>query len=151
MRRRGDAAGMRAHLERAVQQATDSGLPAARCEALARLAVESARLGVRLGDEELMALADRSAAEASDLCSDAPRPRSVGRAGRRGARAASRSPAGTPRKRRRSPRAAAGALQAAMHEDLNLDVLLPGARVLMETGAPEWEEGVRPYVQSPSR
>ena len=34
-----------------------------------------------------------------------------------------------------------------MHEDLNLDVLLPGARVLMETGAPEWEEGVRPFVQ----
>jgi DNA-directed RNA polymerase specialized sigma24 family protein len=44
-------------------------------------------------------------------------------------------------------RAAAGALQAAMHEDLNLDVLLPGARVLMETAAPEWEEGVRPFVQ----
>ena len=38
-------------------------------------------------------------------------------------------------------------MQAARHEDLNLDVLLPGARVLMETGAPEWEEGVRPYVQ----
>jgi hypothetical protein len=44
-------------------------------------------------------------------------------------------------------RAAAGALQAAMHEDLNLDVLLPGARVLMDAGAPEWEEGVRPFVQ----
>ena len=68
----GEAAGMRAHLERAVQQATDSGLPAARCEALARLAVESARLGVRLGDEELMTLADRSAAEASDLSPTLP-------------------------------------------------------------------------------
>ena len=38
-------------------------------------------------------------------------------------------------------------MQAARHEDLHLDVLLPSARVLMETGAPEWEASVRPYVQ----
>jgi Bacterial regulatory proteins, luxR family len=44
-------------------------------------------------------------------------------------------------------RAAGDALQAAMHEDLHLDVLLPGARVLMETSAPEWEGGVRSFVQ----
>ncbi len=42
--------------------------------------------------------------------------------------------------------AAAGALQSAMHEDGNLDVVLPAAKVLMEVGAPEWE-GVRPFVQ----
>ena len=50
-------------------------------------------------------------------------------------------------RRRRFARAAGEALEAARHEDLNLDVLLPSARVLMETGAPEWEDGVRPYLQ----
>ncbi len=142
----GDAAGMRAHLERAVQQATDSGLPAARCEALARLAVESARLGVRLGDEELMALADRSAAEASDLAATLPGHAPWG-AQADAARASVALARGNVDEATTFARAAAGALQAAMHEDLHLDVLLPGARVLMETGAPDWQEGVRPYVQ----
>ena len=41
--------GMRAHLERAVQHAADSGLPAARCEALARLAAEAVAAGRRAG------------------------------------------------------------------------------------------------------
>ncbi len=137
---------MRAHLERAVQQASDSGLPAARCEALARLAVESARLGVRLGDEELMTLADRSAAEASDLSPTLPGHAPWG-AQADAARASVALARGSIDEAMTFARAAAGALQAAMHEDLNLDVLLPGARVLMETGAPEWEEGVRPFVQ----
>jgi hypothetical protein len=142
----GDAAGMRKHLERAVQQATDSSLPAARCEALARLAVESSRLGVRLGDEDLMALADRSATEASDLCATLPGHAPWG-AQADAARARVALARGQAEEAMSFARAAAGALQAAMHEDLNLDVLLPGARVLMETGAPEWEEGVRPFVQ----
>ena len=47
----GDAGGMRAHLERAVGQATDSGHAAARCEALARLAVEAGCVGVYIGFE----------------------------------------------------------------------------------------------------
>ena len=68
----GDAAGMRARLERAVQQATGTGQVAARCEALARLAVESSRLGVQDGDDELMTLAERSAAEASELAATLP-------------------------------------------------------------------------------
>jgi hypothetical protein len=142
----GDGAGMRAHLERAVQQATDSGLPAARCEALARLAVESARLGVRLGDEELMSLADRSGAEASDLFATLPGHAPWG-AQADAARATVALAHGHVEEAMTFARAASGALQAAMHEDLHLEVLLPGARVLMETGAPEWEEGVRPYVQ----
>jgi DNA-binding CsgD family transcriptional regulator len=63
----GDAAGMREHLERAVKMATDQGKPAARCESLARLALESAKLGAATGDNELMELAERSAFEAKDL------------------------------------------------------------------------------------
>ena len=142
----GDAAGMRTHLERAVQQAADSGHIAARCEALARLAVESSRLGVRLGDEELMTLAERSAAEASDLAVTLPGHAPWG-ARADAARARVALARGQTEEATAFARAAAEALQAAMHEDLHLDVLLPSARVLMETGAPEWEPGVRPYVQ----
>ena len=40
----GDVEGMRRHLERAVALATESGRASARCEALARLAIEAARL-----------------------------------------------------------------------------------------------------------
>ena len=142
----GDAAGMRAHLERAVQQAADAGQAAARCEALARLAVESSRLGVRLGDEGLMALAERSAAEASHLSSTLPGHAPWG-AQADAARARVALARGRAEEATALARTAAGALQDARHEDLNLDVLLPSARVLMETAAPEWEAGVRPYVQ----
>jgi DNA-binding CsgD family transcriptional regulator len=143
---RGDAGGMRTHLERAVQQAADSGLPTARCEALARLAVEASRLGARLGDEELMTLAERSAAGASELSASLPGHAPWG-AQADAARAQVALVRGHAEEATAFARAAAAALQAAKHEDLNLDVLLPGARVLMETGAPEWAEGVRPYVQ----
>jgi DNA-binding CsgD family transcriptional regulator len=43
--------------------------------------------------------------------------------------------------------AAGDALQQARHEDANLDVLLPAAQVLRDTGAPAWEAAVRPYLQ----
>ena len=142
----GDAAGMRAHLERAVQQASDSGLPAARCEALARLAIESSRLGVLAGDEELMALAERSATEASELAAALPGHAPWG-AQADAARARLALARGDAEQAAAFASAAGGALQAARHEDLNLDVLLPSARVLMETDAPEWETAVRPYVQ----
>ena len=142
----GDAQGMRAHLERAVQQAADSGLPAARCEALARLAAESARLGVRLADEDLMTLAERSAAEAFELCGtlSGHAPWGAQADAARGHLALAR---GNAEEALTFARAALEALEAARHEDLNLEVLLPSARILMETGAPEWDEGVRPYVQ----
>ena len=63
----GDAERMREHLERAVRLATEQGRPAARCEALARLALEAALLGADRGDEELLALAERSAKDATEL------------------------------------------------------------------------------------
>lgn len=141
-----DASGMRAHLEHAVQQAAGSGQTAARCEALARLAVEAARLGVRLGDEDLMTLAERSATDASELSATLPGHAPWG-AQADAARARVALARGNTEEATAFARAATDALQAARHEDMNLDVLLPGARVLMETGAPEWEGGVRPFVQ----
>ena len=94
-----------------------------------------------------MALAERSAAEASELAATLP-----GHAPWGAQADAARARVALARGRRRRgdgvrARRAARRCEAARHEDLNLDVLLPSARVLMETGAPEWEEGVRPYVQ----
>lgn len=141
----GDAAGMRSHLERAVQLATEGGQPAARCQALARLAVEASRMGAELGDEELLALAERCAREALDLFSSLPGHAPWGaQADASLARVA--LVRGRTEEATQHALAAAGALQSAMHEDGNLDVVLPAAKVLMEVGAPEWE-GVRPFVQ----
>ncbi len=141
----GDAAGMRRHLERAVQLAAERAQPAGRCEALAVLAVEAARLGEELGDDELLALGERSADEASDLFAGLP-----GHAPWGAQADASRARIALARDRtddaQAFARAAMDALQSAMHEDRHLDVVLPVAKVFEETHAPEWED-VRQHVQ----
>ena len=141
----GDADGMRAHLERAVQQATDSGFAAARCEALARLAVEAARLGADRSDDELLSVAERAADEASQLASGLPGHAPWG-AQADAARAVVALARGAREDAAALALAAGDALQQARHEDANLDVLLPAAQVMRDTGAPAWE-AVRPYLQ----
>jgi tetratricopeptide (TPR) repeat protein/DNA-binding CsgD family transcriptional regulator len=142
----GNAEAMRGHLERAVQLALDSGHAAARCEALARLAVEAARLGVALGDDGLMEVAERAGVQASELASTLPGHPPWG-AQADAARATVALAKGSPQEATALALAAGNALQVARHEDLHLDVLLPAARVLKETGAPEWEGGFRPLLQ----
>jgi tetratricopeptide (TPR) repeat protein/DNA-binding CsgD family transcriptional regulator len=142
----GDVEGMRVHLERAVQQATESGHPAARCEALARLAVEAARLGATRGDEELMDLAEDAAVGASTMFASLPGHAPWG-AQADAARALVALARGSTEEATTLALAAAEALQQARHEDLNLDVMIPAAEVLRETGAPEWAEAVRPRLQ----
>ena len=73
----GDAASMRRHLERALALATERGSPAGRCEVLGLLAVEGARLGADLGDDELLGSAKGWAEETVRMAkalppSDAP-------------------------------------------------------------------------------
>jgi DNA-binding NarL/FixJ family response regulator len=67
--RAGDAESMTQHLTRAVNLATEQSRPAARAEALAWLALESARLGARDGDEHLLAAAQQAAGELQSLAS----------------------------------------------------------------------------------
>jgi len=93
-----------------------------------------------------MSLADRSADDASRLAGSLPGHPPWG-AQADAARARVALARGSLDEAVAFARAAGGALQAARHEDLHLEVLLPAARVLMETGAPEWEASVRPYVQ----
>ncbi len=139
----GDAAGMRHHLEHAVELA--GRRPAGRCEALALLAVHASRLGEELGDDDLLALAERAASEASDLAASLPgHPPWGSQADASRARVALAR--GRTDEAQAFARSAMNALQSAMHEDGHLEVVLPVATVFERTGAPEWET-VRQYVQ----
>jgi DNA-binding NarL/FixJ family response regulator len=132
----GDAAGMREHLERAVRLATDQGRPAARCEALATLAREAATLGGVEGDEELLALAERSAHEAKELMNVVPGHPPWG-AEADSAMAEVFLGRGDPAAAADAARSAFGALQEAHREDLSLNILLSAARALVQGGTDE--------------
>jgi len=137
---------MRANLERAVEIATTQGRPSARCEALARLAVEASRLGSATGDDDLLELAERSANEVKGLVgllsghpqwgpeADAALA-TVLRA--RGDLAGAVAAAG----------AALQGLAAADHEDVYPDVILPAGEILLEAGPAEIQEFARTYMQ----
>ena len=141
----GDAEGMRRHLERAVQLATERGQPAARCEALSRLALEASRLGAERNDDELIGVAERAAREASELISALPgHPPWGAEADASLARVAMSR--GNMYAAAGFARSALTSLESAMHEDMYLDVVLPVAAVLLRTGAPEWEP-VRQQLQ----
>ncbi len=141
----GDPDGMRRHLERAVGLATEAGQPAARCQTLARLAVHASRLGAERGDDELLDLADRSAREAAEMALDLSGHPPWGAEAQ-----AALATVALAREREEEAlehaRTAMAAVEAAMHEDLYLDVVIPVASVFQATEAPEWGS-LRPYLQ----
>ena len=137
----GDADGMRRHLERAKQLATEQGSPAGRCEILARLALEASRLGAERQDQDLLARAERSAAEAKaeiglltghppwGAQAEAALARvALARGGLDDAVGAARS--------------AVAELESAMHEDPYPELVLPVAEAFLAGG----EEGERQMV-----
>jgi DNA-binding NarL/FixJ family response regulator len=138
----GDAAGMREHLERALRLATDQGLPAARCEALAQLALASARLGADRLDEDLLSLAEKSAVEAESLSKVLPG-HPPWAAGAQAARARVALARGALEEAAEAGRMALSALQEAMHEDLRLEIVLPAARAVLAGGTEEEQHRVR--------
>jgi DNA-binding NarL/FixJ family response regulator len=143
----GDGAGMRNHLERAVKMAADQGRPAARCESLARLAIEAARLGARLQDEELLTLAERSALDAKELTTLLPGHAPWGPQ----ADAALAEVALARNQPERAVAAAGSAIQAfqeALHEDVNLDVLLIATRAILAGGPPDLQAMMRAWLRS---
>ena len=138
----GDAAAMRDHLDRAVRLATEQGRPAARCEALAALALEAARLGIERADDELLVLADRSAKDAKELVRVLPGHPPWGAAAdsalaevalARGDRAAAAANA----------RSALQTLKASHIEDLQLRIVLPAVRALVAAGTPDEREAAQ--------
>jgi predicted ATPase/DNA-binding CsgD family transcriptional regulator len=141
----GDAAGMREHLERAVRLATEQGRPAARCEALARLALEAAALGAERGDEELLAVAEQAAKDATELLGVLPGHPPWG-AEAAAALAQVALAGGDLKAAADAARSAIGALIAAHVEDLFLPILLPTARAILAAGTDEEREMVRHYL-----
>jgi DNA-binding CsgD family transcriptional regulator len=136
---------MREHLERSIQLATEQGRPAARCEALARLALEAAQLGADRADEELLALAERSAKDAKELMGVLPGHPPWG-AEADAALAQVALARGDSEAAIDAARLAIGALRAAHLEDLFLHIVLPAARVVLEAGTDEERAMVRHYL-----
>ena len=129
----GDSADMRLHLEQAVQLATNQGRPAARCEALAQLALGAARLGAESQDQELLALAERSAQDAKTVSAVLPgKPLWGAQADAALARVAGAR--GDNQTAAQYGKAALAALDGAMQEDLNLEILLPAAEAILLAG-----------------
>jgi DNA-binding NarL/FixJ family response regulator len=154
-----DAEGAVRHLEQAVTIATESGRASARCEVLARMALVAARLlDARLGgrgadaedsmpDATLVEVVERSAAQVRELLALLPGHAPWGAqadaaiaivALHRGDVEAAAAAGG----------AAFEALQAALHEDTSLEVVMPAARALFAGGPPDVQTFVRGYLQS---
>ena len=138
----GDAEGLRKHLGGAVRLATEQGRPAARCEALARLALEAAALGAERADEDLLALAERSARDAKELMGVLPgHPPWGAEADSALARVALAR--GEQESAAEAARSALAALGAAHHEDVFLGIVLPAAGVLLTSGSEEEREMIQ--------
>jgi DNA-binding CsgD family transcriptional regulator len=142
----GDADGMRRHLQAAIDLATSQGRASARCETLARLALEAARLGTATGDAELIELAERSALAAKEIVKLLPgHPVWAPQAEAALAMiATSRGDVPT------AVTAAASAiemLRAAENDDANLDIVIPVARAIFAGGPAEMQEFVSGYLR----
>ena len=148
----GDIDGVRRHLERAVAMATDEGRAPARCEALARLALEGARLLAQSTpdgaepDSDLAELVDRSAAQVHALMPLLP-----GHAPWGGQAHAAQATLALLRGDKAAAAAAGAAvvqsLQDGLHEDAELEIVLPAARALAAGAPPEMQEFVRGFLR----
>ena len=142
----GDAEGMRSHLERAVQLAAEQGRPAARCEALALLALEAARLGAERNDDDLLTVAEGAATEVKTmmklLSGHPPWGAQADAALSRVALAR-----GSADEAVNAARSAYTALDEALHEDAHIEVLLPAAEAMIAGGSEEEARTIRTYLQ----
>jgi DNA-binding CsgD family transcriptional regulator len=117
--------------------ATERGQAAARCEALAQLALACGRVGVDRGDEELVRAAERAAREVAELMPGLPGHPPWGAAADAtlGLIALSRD---QPERAEAAALAAMTALDEAKHEDPYLEILQPIAAVLSATDSEAW-------------
>jgi DNA-binding NarL/FixJ family response regulator len=142
----GDAGGMRSHLERAVQLASEQGRPAARCEALALLALEAARLGAERKDDDLLTVAEQAATEVKSLMELLPgHPPWGAQADAALSRIALAR--GSTDRAVEAARSAYTALEESLHEDAHIEVLLPVAEAMIASGSEEEARTTRTYVQ----
>jgi DNA-binding NarL/FixJ family response regulator len=142
----GETEEMRRRFDRAIELAAEQGQVAARCEALGRLALEAARLGETRGDDELLGAAEAAALEvramASQLPGHPPWPAMAD-----AAMAMVELARGRVEQAAEAGRSASASLQAGMHEDVSLEIVLPAARAVVEGGTEEEREGVAGYLR----
>ena len=148
----GDAEGMRVHLEKAVAMATEGDRASARCEALARLALEAARLVARgeptsAPDPALVELVERSAAQVKDVLPLLPGHAPWG-AQADAALATVALARGDTMTAVAAGGAALQALQVGHHEDASLEIVIPVARAVFAGAPPEVQGFVRGFLRS---
>jgi DNA-binding NarL/FixJ family response regulator len=125
----GEVDEMRKHFDRAIAQAAEQGQTAARCEALASLALDAARLG-ELDD------AETAAREVLALTEHVPgHPPWAAQAD--AAIAQVELARGRTAEAVEAARSALGRIEASMSEDASLEVYLPAARAIIEGGTEE--------------
>ena len=154
-----DAEGMRQHLEHVVAMATEGGPASARCEALARLALEAAGLIARSSpdgsaaaqgrepDQGLVELVERSAAQVKEILPLLPGHAPWG-AQADAALATAALRRGDLEAAVTSGGAALQALQAGLHEDVSLEIVIPAARAVFAGAPPEVQASVRGFLRS---
>ena len=140
-----DADGMRRHFEQAGLLASRAGA-AARCEVSAWLAISAARLGGRIGDAELLAVAEEAANQTSALAGALPG-HAPWAAQADAARAEIALARGDAEGAARAGGAAMQALQETMTEDANLEILLSASRGIFAAAPPEAQEPVRGWLR----
>ena len=154
-----DVEGMRRHLELAVAIATEEGRASARCEALARLAIVAAGFvagrpsdgptdaEAAMPDPALMELVERSATQVKELLPLLPGHAPWG-AQADAALATVALMRGDIEGAATAAGAAVGALQAGLHEDASLEIVIPAARALFAGAPPDVQGFVRGFLQS---
>jgi DNA-binding NarL/FixJ family response regulator len=142
----GDAAGTRSHLERAAEMATENGLAAARCEAVALLAISMAKFGATNGDQDLLDLAEKSANEVKTSIETLPGHPPWGLQAD-AALAQVAMARGDVEAAVVSARSVLAGFEEALQEDAHLEVLLPVAAALLEGGTEQEKALTRAFLQ----
>jgi DNA-binding NarL/FixJ family response regulator len=130
---RGDAEQMRSGLQDVARMAAAQRRPAAQCEALALMALETARAGAANADESMLSTAESAAAETRRLCAElAGHPLWAAQAAAAASQVALAR--GDQQKAVELARVALTERHAAMREDPHLEILVPAARAIMAGG-----------------
>jgi DNA-binding NarL/FixJ family response regulator len=147
---KGDVEEALRHLEQAVTVATETGRAAARCEALARLALTAAAFVVGeddAADPALIEVVERSAAGVKESLPLLPGHAPWG-AQADAALAMVALARGDVTAAATAGGAAFQALQDGLHEDTSLEIVIPAARAVFAGAPPEVQESVLGYLQT---
>ncbi len=126
----GDAERLRETMSRAVELSQEAGLPAESCEYLSHFALQAARLGAESSSEELLALAERTASEALALARQLTGHPTWG-ARADAALAIVAGSRGDTEAAAQAGRSALAAIDAAMQEDMLLDIIIPAVSAVL--------------------